>query len=119
MKLMTATQCIKYKTFSSIILNRFESLNIRLLNRIANIRPRARPALPESTPAGGAVGGVDEEEAMNGMPGRGGTPARGGTPVPTAKGGAAAGPGGTTGGGVSGAGGSAGGGGKKKKQGKR
>lgn len=31
-----------YKSFSSIILNRFEALNVRLLSQIANARPRIR-----------------------------------------------------------------------------
>jgi signal recognition particle subunit SRP9 len=37
-------QCLKYKTYSSIILNRFEALNLRLLTSMAS--PRARKAVP-------------------------------------------------------------------------
>ena len=97
-------QCIMYKTFSSIILNRFETLNLRLLSQIANIRPQAREGVRARSQA------VDEEEAINGARAldRGGTSIREGTPVPPGKGGLGGGtPGGTPGTG------------KKKKKGKR
>ena len=116
------SQCIMYKTFSSIILNRFESLNLRLLNHIANIKPRSQIRL------GSREGeGEDEEEALNsglvagpgdrgGTPLRAETPAREGTPLPGAgKSGTGPRAGASTPGGGSGGTG----GGKKKKKGKR
>lgn len=57
-----------YKTFSAIILNRFESLNTRLLLQVANVKPKPRevlevPSIGEAragTPLGeGAMGGDD------------------------------------------------------------
>jgi signal recognition particle subunit SRP9 len=60
-----------YKTFSAIILNRFEMLNTRLLSQVANVKPKPREVLAvpttearAGTPAGeGAAGGDDP---MNG-----------------------------------------------------
>jgi signal recognition particle subunit SRP9 len=54
-----------YKTFSAIILNRFEMLNTRLLSQVANVKPKPREVLAvpttearAGTPAGeGAAGG--------------------------------------------------------------
>lgn len=40
----THSQCIKFKTHSSIVLNRFENLNHRLLTLMAS--PTARPSPP-------------------------------------------------------------------------
>jgi len=56
-----------YKTFSAIILNRFEMLNTRLLSQVANVKPKPREALAVPTTearagtlAGeGAAGGDD------------------------------------------------------------
>jgi signal recognition particle subunit SRP9 len=56
-------QCIKYKSFSSIILNRFESLNIRLLSQIANAMPRARLPLGGGGDAPNKVDTLLEDEA--------------------------------------------------------
>lgn len=44
-------QCLKYKTYSSIILNRFESLNLRLLTSMASPRVRAVPTIAPSAVA--------------------------------------------------------------------
>lgn len=52
-------QCLKYKTYSSIILNRFEALNLRLLTSMAS--PRAR-AVPVATPIPAA--GAEEVAPM-------------------------------------------------------
>ena len=51
-------QCLKYKTYSSIILNRFEALNLRLLTSMASPRARAVP-----TPTAAASAGVDTAES--------------------------------------------------------
>ncbi|WWD21299.1 hypothetical protein CI109_105783 [Kwoniella shandongensis] len=101
LKLTDDVKCIKYKTFSSIILNRFESLNLRLLTKMSN---RTRIAPPPTTTAAQSLA-ID-------------TPERGGTPAPEEGAGSGAGaavtgtgtPAGKTGGGA---------GGKKKKKGKR
>jgi len=98
-------QCIMYKTFSSIILNRFEALNLRLLSQIANVRPKARPINTGSGDAGTPAAVADEDDPMLGT-----------GPADAAKGAAAAGiertgtPAGAS---------KAGGGGKKKKKGKK
>lgn len=42
-------QCLKYKTYSSIILNRFEALNLRLLTSMASPRERAVPTTTTTT----------------------------------------------------------------------
>ena len=90
-----------YRTFSSIILNRFESLNLRLLSQIANIRPKQRPVAVPSIPASGragnlAVGGEDGDDPMSGSGVLEGKVKEKATPTP-----------------------GGGGGGKKKKKGKR
>ncbi|KAK8844045.1 hypothetical protein IAR55_006839 [Kwoniella newhampshirensis] len=107
LKLTDDVKCIKYKTFSSIILNRFESLNLRLLTKMSNrtvrIPPPARHQQNSST-----LPIVD-------------TPERGGTPAPMGADGEQASTAAATipqNGGTP-AGKSGGGGGKKKKKGKR
>lgn len=39
MKLTPKAQCIKFKTFSSIFLNRFEALNLTLIQKMQNVDP--------------------------------------------------------------------------------
>jgi signal recognition particle subunit SRP9 len=56
-----------YKTFSAIILNRFEALNSRLLSQVGNVKPKPRATLDvptiadgrAGTPLGEAAGGDD------------------------------------------------------------
>jgi len=55
-----------YKTFSAIILNRFELLNSRLLSQVANVKPKPREmlAVPTAdaragTPLGDGAAGDD------------------------------------------------------------
>lgn len=88
-----------YKTFSAIILNRFEALNTRLLSQVANVKPKPREVL-ELPPAGEGRAGTPAVDA----------PAGGDDPM--------------TGGGATAGEGKkddkkAGGGGKKKKKGKK
>ncbi|KAI5454381.1 hypothetical protein NCC49_004436 [Naganishia albida] len=45
LKVTDDVKCLKYKTYSSIILNRFEALNLRLLTSMASLRARASPAV--------------------------------------------------------------------------
>lgn len=40
---MNVTQCLKYKTQSSIMLNRFEAFNLSMISKMQNRRPRAIP----------------------------------------------------------------------------
>lgn len=86
-----------YKTFSAIILNRFELLNSRLLSQIANVKPKPRELLEVPTIGEGRAGtpGVEGSAADGDDPMTGTTPA---PPVETKK---------------------VGGGGKKKKKGKK
>ncbi|TXT13708.1 hypothetical protein VHUM_01075 [Vanrija humicola] len=97
LKVTDDTKCIKYKTFSAIILNRFESLNLRLLSSITNARRHA-PVLGGSGSAGAGTPTVEGDDPLKGGSGSN-TPQRKGTPAATG-----------------GAGGAAG---KKKKKGKR
>ncbi|KAJ9115215.1 hypothetical protein QFC20_001082 [Naganishia adeliensis] len=53
LKVTDDVKCLKYKTYSSIILNRFEALNLRLLTSMASPRARAVP-VATPTPAAGA-----------------------------------------------------------------
>ncbi|PBK60998.1 signal recognition particle, SRP9/SRP14 subunit [Armillaria solidipes] len=46
LKITDNTSCIKFKTYSSIFLNRFEALNLSLMEKMQN-----RRAIMESTPA--------------------------------------------------------------------
>lgn len=48
------TQCIKFKTYSSIFLNRFESLNLSLMQKMQNKRPDPVPStsVPQSLAGG-------------------------------------------------------------------
>jgi len=46
LKITDNTTCIKFKTYSSIFLNRFEALNLSLMQKMQN----RRPSEPESTP---------------------------------------------------------------------
>ncbi|KAL1411145.1 hypothetical protein Q8F55_002095 [Vanrija albida] len=98
LKVTDDTKCIKYKTFSAIILNRFEALNLRLLSSITNARRRA-PVLTGSGSGGAGTPVAEGDDPLKAAAGSGSnTPQRKGTPA---------------------AGGAAGGAGKKKKKGKR
>ncbi|KAJ9114627.1 hypothetical protein QFC22_005500 [Naganishia vaughanmartiniae] len=58
-------KCLKYKTYSSIILNRFESLNLRLLTSMASLRARAASTIAPaaaSAPMEGKVEGSSVAE---------------------------------------------------------
>ncbi|ORY28773.1 signal recognition particle, SRP9/SRP14 subunit [Naematelia encephala] len=74
LKLTDDTTVIMYKTFSSIVLNRFESLNLRLLSQMANVKPRARIST-------GLVGAPER----SGTPGVDEVGERGSTPAPEGK----------------------------------
>jgi signal recognition particle subunit SRP9 len=75
-----STQCIKFKTYSSIFLNRFEALNLSLIQKMQNKRPapiaqtlgapdntkdadQARAASPLISQSGGpTAGGVKKKK---------------------------------------------------------
>lgn len=76
--LVSHPQCLKYKTHSSLFLNRFEALNLSLMEKMQNRQP----------PPVAATSDVE----MLGEGGRAGTPQLGGSVTPV--------PGGTAGGGV-------------------
>ncbi|AFR96117.1 signal recognition particle subunit SRP9 [Cryptococcus neoformans C23] len=101
LKITDDVKCIKYKTFSSIILNRFDSLNLRLLSSMSNTKARPK-----------TITTISASE----------TPERGGTPAPAGAS-AAAPPSAVASGGQEGtkqgAQGKPNTGGKKKKKGKR
>jgi signal recognition particle subunit SRP9 len=90
-----------YKTHSAIILNRFESLNLRLLSQMANVKRRAVLSPPTQSGQATPATPMTEDDPM-GSPKKGGSSPRKGSPAPQAQ------P--ATGGG---------GGKKKKKKGKR
>lgn len=51
-RLPAPLQCLKFKTSHSLFLNRFEALNLALMQKMANRRPPAAPAtVPLAVPA--------------------------------------------------------------------
>ncbi|WRT69094.1 uncharacterized protein IL334_006077 [Kwoniella shivajii] len=70
LKVTDDIKCIKYKSHSSIILNRFESLNLRLLTQMTNTKVKRIP-VSSTTIGGGGLGATIID-----------TPERGGTPLP-------------------------------------
>ncbi|WWC91185.1 uncharacterized protein L201_006126 [Kwoniella dendrophila CBS 6074] len=66
LKVTDDVKCIKYKSYSSIILNRFESLNLKLLNQMTNTHTKRIPIA--------AVGGGLNTPNLD-TPERGSTPA--------------------------------------------
>ncbi|WWC73073.1 uncharacterized protein I206_107038 [Kwoniella pini CBS 10737] len=68
LKVTDDIKCIKYKSFSSIILNRFDSLNLRLLNQMSNSRRKTiigvNNTLNVDTPERGVTPAL-EENTMN------------------------------------------------------
>lgn len=95
-----------YKTFSAIILNRFELLNSRLIAQIANVKPKPRELLEIPTTGGERAGTPGVEGTAAGVGGD--DPMTGGGTTTTAA---------STSADAKKAGG--GGGGKKKKKGKK
>ncbi|KAI0075166.1 signal recognition particle, SRP9/SRP14 subunit [Panus rudis PR-1116 ss-1] len=71
LKITDDTTCLKFKTFSSIFLNRFEALNLSLMQKMQNRRP-PQP----SSQAGPATEGGDTPRAIT--PAQASTAASGG-----------------------------------------
>ena len=44
-------QCIKFKTHSSVFLNRFDALNLSLMQKMQNKRPTQAPSVPPTSQA--------------------------------------------------------------------
>ena len=63
-----------YKTHSAIILNRFESLNLRLLSSIANVRRRPVLDTSSSTPRAAGTPALEGDDPMTGAAPGAGTP---------------------------------------------
>lgn len=69
-------QCIKFKTYSSIFLNRFESLNLSLMQKMQNRRPV--PPASTAPPQLLATGDSSHARAASPVPGSQTSPAAGG-----------------------------------------
>ncbi|KAJ7318424.1 signal recognition particle, SRP9/SRP14 subunit [Mycena albidolilacea] len=83
LKITDDTTCIKFKTYSSIFLNRFEALNLSLMEKMQNRRkvepPPAAPApaaAPASAPTAAAEAGA--AAGSSAAPSAAGAPAAGG-----------------------------------------
>ena len=68
-------QCIKFKTYSSIFLNRFESLNLSLMQKMQNRRPDPPPS---TAPQPAASGESSHPRAASPVPSSQTGPAAGG-----------------------------------------
>ncbi|KAF8127701.1 signal recognition particle, SRP9/SRP14 subunit [Boletus edulis] len=66
LKITDDTTCIKFKTYSSIFLNRFESLNLSLMQKMQNRRPDPPPST--ATPQSFAVGDSSHPRAASPVP---------------------------------------------------
>lgn len=73
LKITDNTTCLKFKTYSSVYLNRFEALNLTLMRKMQN-RKRSYPS-PSSIPAAGDPGSsvkVEGEPSLPTQPTQGG-----------------------------------------------
>ncbi|EIW74825.1 signal recognition particle SRP9 SRP14 subunit [Coniophora puteana RWD-64-598 SS2] len=55
LKITDNTKCIKFKTYSSIFLNRFEALNLSLMQKMQNKRAPPPPTLAAAASASDAI----------------------------------------------------------------
>ncbi|KAJ7676426.1 signal recognition particle, SRP9/SRP14 subunit [Mycena rosella] len=77
LKITDNTTCIKFKTYSSIFLNRFEALNLSLMEKMQNRRKVEPPAQPdEPMPVAPSAG--DTAPVSSAAPSAAGAPAAGG-----------------------------------------
>ncbi|KAJ7434722.1 signal recognition particle, SRP9/SRP14 subunit [Mycena latifolia] len=76
LKITDNTTCIKFKTYSSIFLNRFEALNLSLMEKMQNrqkVEPPAAPEEPKPAPSSGeAVAASSVTPSAAGAPAAGG-----------------------------------------------
>jgi len=73
LKITDNTTCLKFKTYSSIFLNRFEALNLSLMQKMQN----RRPSEPESTAMHVDVAPSTPNLASSAAPSAQGTPSGG------------------------------------------
>ncbi|KAK7029938.1 signal recognition particle protein [Favolaschia claudopus] len=76
LKVTDNTTCIKFKTYSSIFLNRFEALNLSLMEKMQNHRKIEPPATPEPPAASTATAEVATGSSVT--PSASGPPTAGG-----------------------------------------
>ncbi|KAK7035661.1 signal recognition particle protein [Favolaschia claudopus] len=76
LKVTDNTTCIKFKTYSSIFLNRFEALNLSLMEKMQNHRKVEPPAAPE--PLATTTATAEVATASSVTPSASGSPATGG-----------------------------------------
>ncbi|EIM84440.1 signal recognition particle SRP9/SRP14 subunit [Stereum hirsutum FP-91666 SS1] len=82
LKITDDETCLKFKTHSSVFLNRFEALNLSLMEKMVNSRPPPPPPPSSSTPrpiSPGPVTSVKEEGGVASVPPSTSTPTAGGT----------------------------------------
>ncbi|KAJ7145632.1 signal recognition particle, SRP9/SRP14 subunit [Mycena epipterygia] len=77
LKITDNTTCIKFKTYSSIFLNRFEALNLSLMEKMQNRRKVEPPAAVEE-PMPAANAGEAAVASSSATPAASGAPAAGG-----------------------------------------
>ncbi|KAJ7748598.1 signal recognition particle, SRP9/SRP14 subunit [Mycena metata] len=79
LKITDNTTCIKFKTYSSIFLNRFEALNLSLMEKMQNRRKVEAPAAPDVVMAAPSPAPPDAAPAASSaVPSTSGAPAAGG-----------------------------------------
>jgi len=66
LKITDDTTCVKYKTRSSIILNRFEALNLSLMRKMQNRKAPVAIIIPEIAPGSGPNASA---QPVDGLPG--------------------------------------------------
>ncbi|KAF6756261.1 signal recognition particle, SRP9/SRP14 subunit, partial [Ephemerocybe angulata] len=78
LKITNDTTCLKFKTYSSIFLNRFEALNLSLIEKMQNRqRPSAPISVPVSEVAAAPVAAPAPEAGSGSVPQAGGVKAGG------------------------------------------
>ncbi|KAJ7711010.1 signal recognition particle, SRP9/SRP14 subunit [Mycena metata] len=78
LKITDNTTCIKFKTYSSIFLNRFEALNLSLMEKMQNRRKVEAPAAPDVVMAALSPAPPDAAPAASSAVPSSGAPAAGG-----------------------------------------
>ncbi|KAJ7036329.1 signal recognition particle, SRP9/SRP14 subunit [Mycena alexandri] len=81
LKITDNTTCIKFKTYSSIFLNRFEALNLSLMEKMQNRRKVEAPVTPDvvmAAPSPAPADVVPATAASSAVPSASGAPAAGG-----------------------------------------
>jgi len=83
LKITDDVQCIKYKTHSSVFLNRFEALNLSLMEKMQNVTSETQDVdMADTTQAGGrkaAPANQAQDTQPSNQPTNSSTPAAGGS----------------------------------------